>query len=806
MHQMNNFLARLKHEPAFAAIFIVTLALGVGANAALFSALRGYFLAPLPYPQANRLIVIEQQSSEVSNQISTATYDYLLRNAHSITAGGLDHEGDSILAIGSAPAQKVRTESVTSSWFTAMGVGPFLGRSFGSDTDKPGGPSEVVLDYGFWKNAMHGDPDVLGKTIMLNARPQTIVGVMPKGFYFGSRNVKLWERTVIDPAQLARDQVFNFEGRRFVARLAPGVSLQAATAELNALAWRQVSQMPVNAQNYAKNRHYHIAVTSLRDSLMGAVGTKLLLIEIGAALLLLLTVAILANLVTVRKLARRHEAALRVALGASRLDLWRAALATTLPLGLFGGVLAVGFAWWGTTLIARYGIGTTGTAFSVSPDAWVILFSLALGCVVGALAALPAALTSRKHLLARLSEGGRGGIGRRTRFAQRGLTVVQIALGVALMINAALLGIAFRSASLHPIGVNTEHLVIADMGLHGPRFQDQKSQLAFYHEFGEAMRTLPGVQSVGVASELPFAGGLDSYNVDGVGGIETHSANSVIEFVDGHALGALGVQLLQGRLIDAADVQEKAPVAVIDTDLAHFLFGNTDAIGREIKMNHTYRVVGVIAPLRWRAHSPRGASGTMWLPYSVAPADPTFYAGPTMDVAVRSSLPPPVVKRELDALLFKLAPQQAFSFVESMDELKQSAYHDDQALPMLFGVFSLLALVLAAVGTYGTVAHLLRLRLGEFAVRQALGATPARISLLALMQGVTLAVFGVVLGIVAGFLLARALAGMTANSGGVTASAYVIAAIVMTLAALGATAVPALHACRTDLTTLLRQQ
>lgn len=806
MGWLNKFLVRIRRGPEFAAIFVITLALGVGANSALFSALRGYFLAPLPFPQANRLIVIQQKIGGSNDQISAATYEYLRDNAQSIIAGGLVHDAGGILTIGSGQAQKARLEAVTSSWFTTLDVQPFLGRAFGPDADKPGGPNEVVLSYSFWQNAMHGDRNVLGKTLMLNARSQTIVGVMPKGFYFASRQAKFWVPEIIDPADLTPDKVFDMSGRRFVARLRPGVSLATANAELNGLAERQLKQMSVGAQNHAKRQHYRIATMPLRTSLIGRVGTRLLLIELGAALLLLLTVAILANLVTVRTLARRHETALRVALGASRFDLWRAALNETLPLGLIGGVLALGLAWWGTLLIARYGIGTAGTAFSIAPDLWVVLFSLALGGTVGAIAALPAALSSRKRLLSRLSEGGRGGIGRRTRLAQRGLSVLQIALGVALMVNAALLGIAFRNASSHPIGVNYEHLVITDMGLHGPRFQNQSSQLNFYRGFGDAVRALPGIEQAGVASELPFAGGLDQYSINSVGGIETHGTDSVIEFVDGHALGALGVQLLQGRLIDSADVQEQAPVAVIDAKLARTLFGTANVIGRQIKMNQTYRVVGVIAPLLWHAQANSVTGGTMWLPYSVAPEDTTFYAGPDLDLAVRSKLPPQQVRAELDALLHKLAPQQAFSFVESMQTLKANAYHNDQAMPVLFGLFSLLALVLAGVGTYGTVAYLIRLRLGEFAVRQVLGATPTRIGLLALAQGAVLAIFGVGLGLVGGFILARTLSGLITDVGNTAALAYIVAAIVMALAALAATAAPALRAARTDLTALLRAQ
>ena len=803
MQLIRRFVLRLRREPAFAAIFVVTLALGVGANAALFSALRGYFLAPLPYPEANRLITVNQ-AIRGAQQVSAATYEYLRHNADGIVSGGLSYEGDGILKVGSASAQKVRLDAVTASWFDTMGVKPFLGRTFGANVGKPGGPKEVVLSYRFWQNAMHGDPHVVGETIMLDAAPHTVVGVMPRGFFFPSRSVQSW--VPITAEKLASTQVFDMVGWQFVARLRRGVNEAAARRELNALAQRQLAEAPPDAQAYAKKHHYHIATAPLRAALIGPIGSRLLLIELGAALLLVLTAAILANLVTVRTLARRHEAALRIALGAGRLALWRTALADTLPLGLLGGACAVGLAWWGTILIARYGIGTEGTAFSIAPDGWAIGFSLLLGCAVGAVASLPAAFVSRRRLLERLAEGGRGGIGRQARNLQRTLSVLQIALGVALMVNAVLLGLAFKSVSAHPIGVNPAHLVIGDVGFHGPKFEDQSSQLTFYRRFGDAIRTLPGVQSAGVASELPFAGGLDGYGVDSVGGIETGSIDTVIEFVDGHALGALETPLVHGRLIDSADVRAKANVAVIDTSLAEKLFGTDDVVGREVKHNETYRVIGVIRPLRWRAHPQGSHGGTLWLPYSVAPADPNYYAGPDMNVAVRSTLPVETVKRELVATLHRLAPEQGFSHIESMRELKDRAYHGDQALPVLFGLFSLLALVLAAVGTYGTVAYLIRLRLGEFAVRQVLGATPARVGAIALAQGATLAAVGIALGIGAGFLLGHTLSGLIAAVGSASVVACLFAAFVMALAVLAATAIPARRARRLDLVSLLRPQ
>ena len=797
---------RFAREPAFSVIFVITLALGVGANAALFSALRGYFLVPLPYNKAWQLIEVSQKI--VGNTaISAATYGYLRRNAHSLSAAGVSRETDGILVVGSGQAQKVRMNLVTASWFKTLGVAPFLGHTFGPNSDKPGGPKEVVLSYRFWQNVMHGDPHVVGKTIRLDSSPYVVVGVMPSGFHFASQRVKFWVPLTINPATLRPSETFTLHDWHFVARLQPGMSRAAANRELNALAMRQVKLMSSAAQKFIAKHKYRIVTKPLREALMGSVGKQLLLIELGAALLLLLTAAILANLITVRTLARRHEAALRITLGASRFDLWRAALAETLPLGLIGGALAVGLAWWGTTLIARYGIGAADTAFSIKPDVWIVAFSLALGVTVGAVAALPAAFASRKRLLARLSEGGRGSVGQRARLTQRGLSVTQVALGVALMINAALLGLAFKQVSSHPIGVNTRHLTVADLALHGPRFNDQAARLGFYRTLGDAVRKLPGVERAGVASSLPFTGGINIYSLRKQGAPRTDSVTSILEFVDGHALAAMRPQLLHGRLIDADDVHSKANVAVIDARLAQALFGTSDAVGREVlDKDQPYRVVGVIAPILWTLGAQDRFDGIMWLPYSIAPQNKDFETGPGMDIAIRSTLTSPTLKRELESLLHRLAPDQAFSFVESMHDLKQDAYHEDKALPVLFGLFSLIALILAAVGTYGTVAYLIRQRLGEFAVRQALGATPTRIGVLALTQGALIAALGIGIGIGGGFLLARALSGLIHGAGSTNALAYLAAAIVMALAALLATAIPARRARRADLTTLLRPQ
>lgn len=800
MPLIRRFLVRLKREPAFAAIFVVTLALGVGANAALLSALRGYYLAPLPYRDAGRLVNIQQNFQGLSG-ISISAYNDVLANTKSISNGGLAGTSSATIKVGNRP-RIVDTAQVAPSLLRTLGVAPTIGRTLATASGRPDGPREAVLSFRFWKNT-YGGADITGKTIEINGNAYNIVGVMPAGFYFPNRNPQIYL-----PLQVTATDTHNYmqvSSWYFIARLAPHVHLATLNTALKARQQVEISKLKPDERSVAEKNGYNLHAVTLRETLIGNSGPRLALIECGAALLFILAIAILANLVTTRALGRRHEQALKLALGAGRLSLWRDALRDTLPLALLGGAAALALTWVGIELLLRYGFGGTGSAFTVALSGWTVLAALVLALIAGFLAALPAALGSGSRLLERLAEGGRGTPTRQSRFLQRGLSITQIALGVALLTNAGLIGVAYHRLSTRALGFDSSHLVVASLGLQNKRFSNKQENVAFVRQFTEAAARLPGFRIVGTAIAVPFGNTLLVNNTHRSGAPAKQQIYPAISFATQGALRALGVHMLAGRTFDADDLTSDARVAVMDADLARSLFESPKAaIGQTVVVRgQTVRIIGVTGKVRWFPHAFGHLTGTLWLPYSMLPASATNSG---VYVTVRTPLPPAVAARQLKGLLASLAPTEAFDWIRPMKQMTASAYRGDQAPAVLVGLFSLIALTLAAVGVYGTVAYLIRQRLGEFAVRQALGATPGKIGVLALTQGALLAAAGIGLGIVGGFLLSRALATATAMSGAGGAAVYIGTALTMALIVFATTSIPAQRARRANLLSLLRPQ
>lgn len=800
MRSIRNFLFRLAREPAFAIIFILTLALGVGANAALLSALRSYYLAPLPYSHAGRLVNIQQDFQGLKG-ISVSTYRDVLANTPGLSGGGLGESSRATVEIGNHP-RIVETAQVTPSVLHTLGVAPARGRTLSSATGLPDGPREAVLSYEFWQNA-YGGAEIAGKTIKVNGNTYNVVGVMPAGFHFPDRGPKIYL-----PLRVATTDTHDYLHAStgfFVARLAAHTRLAELNTALHARQQEEISRLKPDSRRLAEKNGYKLHAVTLRSTLIGDAGPRLALIECGAALLFILAVAILANLVTTRALGRRHEKALKLALGAGRLTLWRDALRETLPLALLGGASALALAWVGIELLLRYGFGGVGSAFTITLSGWTVLAALVLALAAGFLAALPAALGSASRLLARLAEGGHGTPTRQSRILQRGLSITQIALGVALLTNAGLIGVAYHRLSNRALGFNRAHLVVASLGLHNKRFSDKAKNVAFVRQFTQAAAELPGFEAVGMASAIPFGNTLTSNNVHRSGARADQQIFPAVSYATQGVLRTLGARMLAGRTFRAADLTNKAHVAVIDADLARAMFPSPKAaIGQTIVIHkETMRIIGVTGALRWFPHALGQLTGTLWLPYSLLPAMET---GNGVYVTVRTTLPPALATRQLKDLLYRLAPTEAFDWIRPMQQMTARAYRDDQGPAVLVGLFSLIALLLAAIGVYGTVAYLIRQRLGEFAVRRALGATPGQIGLMALTQGALLAVAGIGLGIGGGFLLSRALATATTMSGTASAAVYISTALAMAIIVFATTSIPAQRARRADLLALLRPQ
>jgi predicted permease len=800
---MRNFLMRVAREPAFAAIFVITLALGVGANLTLLSALSGYYFAPLPYRDSTDLAVVRQHSI-IGGGMSNATYRYVMQHNRAITAGGLAEDGSTSVVVGGM-TRTVSFTSVTASLFKTLGVKPFIGQTLNAAADKPNAPHQAVLSYSFWRHAFDADPNIVGKVLRIGDQETTIVGVMPQGFYFPTRDTSFYLPRVVAPASLDPKNALNTQGsERFVVRVKPGLTTEALDTALEYTRQSMNDWLPAHTAANAKRMNVQLSAKSLRASLVGDAGKRLILIELAAALLFALTCAILAGLVLMRRLAHGHETALRVALGGGRFTLLREALSSTLPLGVIAGAVSVGLTYGGTALISHYGIGTSVTAFSIQPGPWIVLLTFGVACTAGAIAALPAAFASRKRLLERLSEGQGGGISRKMRGLQRAFPVMQIALAVALLANAGLLGIGFHQLVSRQSGFSKEHLYTAILRLHGSRFGKGESAVRLGRRLAEDVRALPGIEHAGVSTMLPFGNSINITTIHQHHSGSTTRTTFYESFADAGSFKALGMRLMAGRLFHPQPASTKPRAAVIDIPLARKLYGSArQAIGQPL-LGSDIRVVGVVQPVRWEAHANSETMGSVWFPYDSAASHGGAFE--TVQLAVRTMAQPPVVRRQLKTVLRKLASAQAFVSIKSMPMRLSQAYRGDQAPLVLFVVFGLLALVLAGVGVYGTVSYLTRLRLREFAIRQVLGATPNRVAARALSQGLALALAGVVIGVVGGILLARALAGLTGLVHWALPWAYIVAAIVMILIALGATAIPALRARRADLTSLLRPQ
>ncbi len=801
MRSIKQFLTRLKHEPMFAAIFIITLALGVGANAALLTALRGYYLAPLPYPNTGRLVNI-QQDFQGFGGISIGSYHDVLSNTKEISDGSLAGT-ERITISGNEQPRSVLAATVTPSLFATLGVAPAVGRTLKTTSGQPDGPREAVLSYQFWKTAYGGATDAVGKTINVNGQTYNIVGVMPQGFYFPNRRPQVYL-----PLQIAATDAHDYmhvSSWYFIARMKPHTSLSSLNTALKARSQTEIDNLKPSERKLAEKQGYLLKAETLRNTLVGHAGTRLSLIECGAALLFALAVAILANLVTTRSLGRRHEHALKLALGANRTILWRDALRETLPLAVLGAAGAILLAWAGIGLLLRYGFGGDDSAFTVSLSGWTVLMAVLLALVAGFLAALPAAVGSGSRLLSKLVEGGGHGTpSRQSRLLQRGLSIAQIALGVALLANAALIGVAYHQLSARTNGFESSHLIVASLGLREQRFSKQAANVAFVRQFATAAEKLPGFRSVGIANAIPFNDTLIANNVHR-SGTTAKQIYPAFSYGTENLLKTLGVHLAAGRTFSAQDINSHALVAIIDADLSRALFPSPQAaIGQTIvARSQTLRVIGVTDYVRWFPHPFGNLTGTLWLPYSLLPDSET---GNGVYVTVKTSLPTPVAGRQLKGLLLRLAPDQAFNWVHSMRALTADAYQGDQAPAVLVGLFSLIALTLAAVGVYGTVAYLIRLRLGEFAVRQAVGATPGRIGILALTQGALLAIAGIALGIGGGFLLSRVIFNSIAMNASATTAVYALTALAMAFIVFVTTSIPARRARNANLLSLLRPQ
>lgn len=813
--QISQALRRLRRDWAFSAAFVITLALGIAANTAVFSALDAYFLRPLPYPHSRSLMDVYFNAAKYplppGAAMSAAAYQGL-RSVTALAASGLESDyGDKMVVFPGGMRQYLPVCAVSASALSTLGVQPVLGRWIGPAADRQGGPAEVEVGYRLWQSAFHGDSHVLGSTIRVGDKPYTIVGVMPPRFSFPARDIQLWVSAALTPAELGAQELTTFN-YVMIGRLKPDASRTELETQLNGVFARLEPSMGPEDREAVRKIGLYIDFMPLREYFGGVTRGRLLMMQLGAGILLLLAVASLVNLALARALRRLDEAALRVVLGAGPRALLGQTLVEALPLGAVATLIAWPLTDLGVAALTRYGIASASTTFDLRMGATLWLPALAVALVLSAAALTLSQAFVRVHRPGQLlyGSGKGGGSGHQVRPLRLALSVGQIGLAIALLAGALLLGRSLRNMLDSDPGFSSRGLYAAMLYLDGSQYGKWDPWVAAHQRLASAVAALPGVQQSGIGEAVPFAGdsSFSSFRPAQTDTENEHSRGGSITQVGPGFLQTLGVRLLAGRLLNANDAATNAGNIVIDDRFADALFGSPNAVGKTLKCSigsrGTCRIVGVVSTIQ-------DAFASHYAPFSgtvFVPEEPSTYDnwGGATTILIRSSEPPAVLDREIRELVHRTLPDQGLFRFAPMQKLISDSAQGAAALASLSIAFGLLAFTLAVIGTYGVVAYVTGMRRREFAVRQSVGAEPVQIESLVLGQGLMLWVLGTLVGTGCALLFAQSLAAELYRVSVFSPTTYALPAVVVGVAVMLASWIPARGARRLDLVAQIRPE
>jgi putative ABC transport system permease protein len=800
-------LRRLQQSPAFTTVVILTLALGIGANTAIFSVVNAVLLRPMSYREPERLVNITHfynskqlnfLEAPVSN-IGFRDYRDKTKSFESVTV----ETGWAPNLTGTGDPERVNGERVSGDYFRTFGVAPQVGSVFGRGEDEEGKNQVIVISDGLWRRLFAADPHVAGKTIELNGRAFTILGVMPPEFRsFFNNNTDLWTPLAL-PASAFDPQSYTNEYLNLTARLKPGVSLAQAQSEMRDFA-EQLKKLYPNSLG----RDWSLHVKSLDVLATGRIRPALLVLLGAVGFVLLIACANVANLLLARAAVRIKEVAIRSALGADRMSLVRQLLTESVMLSLIGGVVGLAIAYFSVRSLVA-GIPNLPRAEDIGLDANVLVFTLLVALLTGVLFGLaPALQTSRANLQETLKEGGRTGSADFSgRTVRRVLVVGEVALALTLLVGAGLLikSVA-RLQSVNP-GFDPDRLVTFNVALPQLRYANDTVRAQFYDAMSARLADVPGVKAVGVTSTLPFSGwSTRSFDIEGyTPGPNQPGPWGDIRLAGADFFHALGIPLRQGRAFTAADRFGSQAVAIIDDQFVKKYFSGQNPIGKRItfgaapgKQPDYITIVGVVghATQEGLDAEPRIQ---LYLPYMQGPNG-------NMQVAVRTAGDPLAIVGALRSAVRAVDKDMPISRVRTMDDLIGSSLGQRRLSMLLLGAFSGIALLLASIGIYGVMSYSVAQRTRELGIRMALGAARQRVLGLVVGQGMALAGAGIAIGLVGAFGLTRLLGTQLYSVSATDPSTFVVVAVILAGIALVASLVPALRATRVDPIVALRDE
>jgi predicted permease len=796
----------LLKRPGFTVIALITLALGIGANTAIFSVVSAVLLRPLQFRDPEQLVVVWEEASFAGFPTNTpAPANYIdWKNQNQSFADMAAAASTSFNLTGDGEPERIQANQVNANFFQLFGVQPLLGRGFLPEEDRPGGNKVAVLSYSLWQSRYGGDPAIINREILLNGEKHTVVGVMPAGFQFLENDVRLWV-----PFAMDHEEAANRDGHylQVIARLKPDVVLSQAQADMNAVMRRIATDHPADTFDGKLG----VVVVPLRDQLVGAARGSLTVLLVAVAFVLLIACANVAGLLLARAVARRREIALRMELGAARVRVVRQLLTESLLLAIVAGVLGSVLAYASFTFLQGLIPEQMVLSASLKLDVRILVFTLAISIVTGVIFGLVPALQAAKFDLndALKQSSTRATASGRLRST---LIVFEVALSIVLLVGAGLLIQTlfqlFRQYSvLEPDKILTMRTILPREKYKEPQLRDN-----FYSHVLQRVAHLPGVVSAGYSTSVPISwkGGSSGFYPEGTKNpIPGMSYDAIHRQVSADYLQTMHIPLRQGRYFDSHDNAQSMAVAIINETMARQYWPGENAMGRRFKLGDPgdttvpwIQIVGIAADIRQMGLD-EPVKAEMYLPYQQINHNLWFIP---RDLAIRTTGDTSNLVGSVRQIIREVDPDQPISNVATMQEvLGIEAAQRRMGMIMLVG-FALLALLLASLGIYGVLAYFVTQHTNEIGVRQALGATPRNILFLVLKKGMSLTLLGVAIGLGSAFALTRLMSSLLFGVKASDPLTFVAVPLLLAFVALLACYIPARRATKVDPLVALRYE
>ncbi len=795
----------LLRAPGFTLVAVLTLALGIGANSAIFSVVNAVALKPLAYPQPDRLMFVTSQFPTLGFDkfwVSPPEYFDYQRNTKAFATLGAYATGAVNLGSGTAP-ERVSAVAMTANMFDVLGVRPVVGRAFTAGEDMPNAEPVVVLAHELWQRSFGGDPGIVGRTVDVQGRPTRVVGVMPPGFDLHDAHAQAWQPLGLDPAAQNRGSHFLY----LVGRLAQGATPASADAELAGFLgrWRELAG---GAQHVPNDSTHRVQLAPLRDEVIGNVRTALWVLQGAVGLVLLIACANMANLLLARAESRQKEFAIRSALGAGRLHILRQFLVEGVVLAVLGAAAGLALAHWGLKALLAANPDSIPRAAEIGLDPAVLAFTAVVALLTGALFGLAPLLHVRDRAVATsIREGStRTTAGLARNRVRQALVVGEVALAVMLVVGAGLLLRSFWNLTSVNAGFDRTNLVTYGVVLPQATYPDPVRRAQFVGELTSRLGALPGVRDVAAMTGLPPSRQVNA-NDTGFEGVPTgpDAPPQNVDYYQTTTAGyfeAMRIPIRQGRGFQPTDVGGP-PVAVVNEALAKRFYPDGSPIGRRIKPGYGppdsipwFTIVGVAADVKQGGLDEQPGT-ELYLLYDQLPQYVQFAPG-QLNVVLRSPLPLASLAPHIRRTMTAMDPSLPIVQLRTMDAVVEASIARQHFQSQLLGIFAVVALLLAAVGTYGILAYMVNERRREIGIRMALGAGRGTVLGLVLRQGFLVAAVGIALGLAGAFALSRLAASLLFGVSPADPLTFAAVAGVIALVALVACAVPARRATRVD--------